>query len=171
MCHSLLFPAIRNIARAATLGESGYITPGKFEPVLPASKVSDLETAVKVGIGFRPTKVSEAAEARRDTEEKATALDSVRTSYSDKIATAMAKSMQARDPADRQSYLKEAQDLRREVTEYDRGRPLLERIVRDPVAFQSSIQEKIKKMRAPQRLEAVPPAARPYYAERLRESS
>ena len=172
MAVASLFPlAVRNIARAVTMRESGYITPGKFEPVLPASKVSDPETFVKVAMGFRPTKVSEAAEARRDTEEKATALDSVRTGYSDKIATAMVKSMQAGSPEERQSYLKQAQDLRREVTEYDRGRPLLERIVRDPVAFQSSIQEKIKKMRTPQRLEAVPPAARPYYAERLRESS
>jgi hypothetical protein len=167
---SLLPLAARNVARAKVMGESGFITPGKFEPVLPASKVSDFPTAAVVSLGFRPTKVSEAAEARRDTEEIASALDSARSSYSDKIATATVKSLQARSAEDRRRYLKEAQDLRREVAEYDRGRPLLKRIVRDPAAFQSSIQEKIKKLRQPQRLEAVPPAARPYYSERLREN-
>lgn len=166
---SLLPLAARNVARAKVMGESGFITPGKFEPVLPASKVSDFPTAALVATGFRPTKVSEAAEARRDTEEIASALDSARSSYSDKIATATVKSLQARSAEDRRRYLKEAQDLRREVAEYDRGRPLLKRIVRDPASFQSSIQEKIKKLRQPQRLEAVPPAARPYYSERLRE--
>ena len=92
-------------------------------------------------------------------------MDRIRKSYADSIATAQARAIETGDP----SYRQEAQRLRREVAQYDKGRPLRDRIVQDPDSFQKSIAKKVQEYRRPQNLEDVPKSVRPEYARRLRE--
>lgn len=172
MAIASLFPvAFRNAARAATMTEVGYISPGKITPALPASEVSDPGTVISTAIGFTPTKVARARETLAESKDLAEKTKDLRESYSNKIATALARAANTSDPAEKRENLRRAQDLRREVSEFDRGKPLRDRIVQNPSAFQTSIQEKFKDYLRPQRPDVVPPVARPYYAERLRESS
>jgi hypothetical protein len=162
---SLLPVAFRNLARAATMRELGYVTPGKMEPVLPAKELQGNLDFVKVATGFTPTKIAEAREAKEETKDLGTRLDSLRKSYSDKIATNMARAMSTGDP----SYRVEAQRLRREIAAHDRGRPLRDRIVPDFESFNTGIQKKVLEFRKPQRIEDVPKTVRPDYTRRLQE--
>jgi hypothetical protein len=162
---SLLPIAARNVARAFAMQESGYITPGRMEPALPARELQEPGDFAKVALGFTPTKVARAREALEETKQLQERTDDLRKSYSDSIATAMNKYYNTKDP----SHMQEAQRLRQEVLERDRGKPLQDRIIRDPSAFNSSIAEKLKKMQYPQTPEKVSPPFRPYYMERVRE--
>jgi hypothetical protein len=162
---SLLPVAFRNVARAITMRELGYVTPGKMEPVLPASEMQGNQDFIRVATGFTPTTVARAREAKEEIKDLGTRLDAMRKSYSDSIATAMARAINTGDA----SYRQEAQRLRREVAEYDKGRPLRDRIVQDPTSFQNSITKKVQEYRRPQNLEDVPKSVRPEYARRLRE--
>jgi len=162
---SLLPIAARNVARAFAMQESGYITPGRMEPALPARELQGPGDFAKVAMGFTPTKVARAREALEETKQLQERTDDLRKSYSDSIASAMNKYYNTKDP----SYMQEAQRLRQEVLERDRGKPLQDRIIRDPSAFNSSIAEKLKKMQYPQTPEKVSPPFRPYYMERVRE--
>lgn len=162
---SLMPIAARNVARAYTMSESGYITPGKIEPALPAKEMQEAGDFFKVAVGFTPTKVARAREALQETKQLQERTDDLRKSYSDSIATAMAKYYNTKDP----TYMREAQRLRQEVIERDKNKPVQDRIIRDPGTFNSSISEKVKGMLYPERLDRVSPAFRPYYQERLRE--
>ena len=162
---SLLPVAFRNVARAVTMQELGYVTPGKMEPVLPAKELQGVRDFGKVAVGFTPTEVAKAREAKEETKDLGQRMDRIRKSYADSIATAQARALETGDP----SYRQEAQRLRREVAQYDKGRPLRDRIVQDPDSFQKSIAKKVQEYRRPQNLEDVPKSVRPEYARRLRE--
>lgn len=162
---SLLPVFARNAARAYTMQEVGFITPGKIEPTLPAREMQNLEDILAVGIGFTPTKVARAREAKQEIKDLGSKMESLRRSYSDKIAVAMTQYYTTKDP----TYYQEAAALRREIQEIDKDKPLRDRIVQDPSSFNSSISEKIEKFRNPQALTGVPPAVRPEYQKRLSE--
>lgn len=161
---SLLPIAARNAARAYTMQESGYISAGKMEPALPAKELQGVGDVSRVAMGFTPTKVARAREALQETKELQERTDDIRQSYSDKIATAIIKYRNTGDA----SFMQEAQRVRQEVAERDKGKSLQDRIVRDPSSFNTSILEKVKKGIQPQRPERVAEQFRPYYAERLR---
>lgn len=165
---SLMPIAFRNIARAKVAPEIGYITPGKLETTLPAEKIGPADVA-KLTLGFRPTEVSRAAERKEEAKTIADRMEGARTSYSDKIATNLARAQITKDPEDKRQYLQEVQRLRREISSYDKGRPLRDKIVPDYTSFESTIQRKVKSIRMPERAEAVPTVARPYYTSQQRE--
>lgn len=162
---SLMPVAFRNVARAMVMRDLGYVTPGKMEPVLPASEMQRPIDFAKVAVGFTPTAVAGAREALQETKELGTRLDDLRKSYSDRIAVAQAMAIKTGD----NSYRQEAQRLRREIAEKDRGKPPRDRIVPDYESFSQSIQKKVQEFRRPQNLENVPKTVRPAYSERLRE--
>lgn len=165
MAYASLLPiAARNVARAYTMQESGYLTPGKMEPALPAKELQGSGDFLRVATGFTPTKISRAREALEETKQLQERTEELRKSYSDKIATAMNKYYTTKDP----SYMREAQRLRQEVLERDKGKPVQDRIVRDPSSFNSSIADKVRGMQQPQQATAVSPAFRQYYGERIR---
>ena len=166
MAYASLLPiAVRNIARASVMGESGYITPGRMEPALPAKEMQGVGDTVRVAMGFTPTKVARAREALEETKQLQERTESIRKSYSDSIATALIKYRNTKDP----KYMQEAQRLRREVAERDKGKPVKDRIVVDPSSFNSSIQDKVKAGLRPQAPDKVSPPFRQYYMERVRE--
>lgn len=162
---SLMPVAFRNVARAVTMRDLGFVTPGKLEPVLPAKEMQEPKEFLKVAAGFTPTDVARTREAKEETKELGTRMDRIRKSYSDSIAVAQAQAIQTGDP----SYRQEAQRLRREIAEYDRGRPMRDRIVQDADAFQKSIAKKVQEFRQPLTLEDVPKSVRPELARRMRE--
>lgn len=164
MAVASLFPiAFRNAARSQAMQEVGYISPGKLEPVLPAREMQDMGDIFRVAIGFTPTKVAEAREALRETKELGTKTEGLRRSYSDKIAVAMAKFYQTKDPA----FREEAIALRNEVMERDKGKAPRDRIIQDPSSFNSGISEKVKKIIQPQSKDAVPKVVQREYMERI----
>jgi hypothetical protein len=162
---SLMPVSIRNLARAETMQDIGFITPGKLEPVLPAREVRDPFSVYSVAIGFTPTKVARAREDLRETKELGTKMDSLRKSYSDKIAVALARFADTRDPR----FREEAQALRREIETFDKGKPLRDRIIQDPNSFNSNISQKIQDILNPQQVTKVPKPVRSEFAQRLRE--
>jgi hypothetical protein len=159
---SLLPVSVRNVARSVAMQEEGFITPGKLEPTLPAREMRDLADIMKVSIGFTPTKVAEAREAKQETKELGEKMDSLRQSYSDKIARAMAKFAETKDP----SYRQEALQLRDEIIDFDKGRPLRDRIIQDPESFNSSISRKVKSILYPQ-AGGVPKSVEKEYFQRI----
>lgn len=159
---SLLPVSVRNVARSAAMQEEGFITPGKLEPTLPAREMRDLADIMKVSIGFTPTKVAEAREAKQETKELGEKMDSLRQSYSDKIARAMAKFAETKDPSHRQ----EALQLRSEIVEFDKGRPLRDRIIQDPESFNSIVSRKVKSILYPQ-AGGVPKSVEKEYFQRI----
>lgn len=162
---SLMPVALRNLARSQAMQEVGYITPGKLEPTLPAREMQDPIDIMKVAAGFTPTKVAEAREALRETKEIGTKMDSIRRSYSDRIALAQAKFIETKDP----SYRQEALRLRQEAVDFDKDKPLRDRIIQDAASFNSGVSDKIKNILYPQRPESVPKAVRSEYAQRLQQ--
>lgn len=170
MAYASLLPIMaRNIARSQIMQESGYITPGRLEPALPAKELRGAADIAKVAAGFTPSKVAEAREKLEETKQLGSKMDDLRKSYSDSIATALNKSLNALDAEARKKYRQEADYLFREVAAYDKGKPLRDRIVQDPQSFNTTIQRKVRDMQAPQRIESVPKAVRGEYAARLRE--
>lgn len=162
---SLLPVFARNAARAYTMQSEGFVTPGKVEPTLPAREMRDPFDVVAVGIGFTPTKVAEAREALRETKDLGTKMDSVRRSYSERIARLLARYAETNDPALRQ----EAIALRNEISQHDKDKPLRDRIIQDPTSFNSGINEKVKAILYPQRPDVVPKSVRPEYMERIQK--
>jgi len=160
---SLMPIAFRNAARSQAMQEVGYITPGKIEPVLPARELQSLDDIFKVAIGFTPTQVARAREALRETKDLGEKTDSLRKSYSDRIAVAMAKYVETKNP----EFQQEALTLRDEVVEFDKGKEPRDRVIQDPSSFNNSISEKVKKILEPQRPEAVPKVVRREYMERI----
>lgn len=170
MAYASLMPLmVRNIVKSQVMQESGYITPGRMEPALPAKEMRETADVAKVATGFTPTKVAQAREALQETKELGTRMDDIRKSYSDKIATALNKSLNALDAEARVKYRKEAQEYYKEIAAYDKGKAPRDRILVDASAFNTSVQDKLKKMQQPQRVEAVPKVVRGEYAERLRD--
>jgi len=148
--------------------ESGYITPGRMEPALPAKEMRETADVAKVITGFTPTKVARAREMLEESKQLGTKMDDIRQSYSDKIATAINKSLNALDNEARIKYRKEAQEYFKEIAAYDKGKAPRDRIVVDATAFNTNIQNKVKKMQQPQRVEAAPKVTRGEYAGMLR---
>jgi len=171
MAYASLAPLmVRNIVKANVMRESGFITPGKIEPAVPAKEMREAVDFAKVAAGFTPTKVAVGREKLEETKQLGTKMDEARQSYSDKIATALNKSLNALDAEARVKYRQEANEYFKEIAKYDRGKPLRDRIIQDPSSFNTSIQNKLKKMQlGPERLEAVPKGVRGEYAARLRE--
>jgi hypothetical protein len=161
---SLMPIAVRNIARSYTMQESGYISPGKMEPALPAKEVSEPGDVLRVAVGFTPTKVARAREALEETKQLQERTDDIRKSYSDRIATAIIKYRNTGDS----EHMAEAQRLRNEVMERDVGKSPQDRIVRDGESFNSSIAEKVRAGMRPQSGDAVSPQFRSYYRERVK---
>lgn len=169
MAYASLMPLmVRNLVKSQVMQESGFITPGRIEPALPAKEMRETADVLKVAAGFTPTKVARAREAQQETKELGTRMDDIRKSYSDKIATSLNKSLNALDAEARVKYRKEAQEYYKEIAAYDKGRPPRDRILVDATAFNTSVQEKLKKLQQPQRVTAVPPVVRGEYAARLR---
>jgi hypothetical protein len=171
MAYASLAPLmVRNIVKSQVMQESGFITPGKIEPAVPAKEMREAVDVAKVATGFTPTKVAVGREKLEETKQLGTKMDEARQSYSDKIATALNKSLNALDAEARVKYRQEANEYFKEIAKYDRGKPLRDRIIQDPSSFNTSIQNKLKKMQlGPERLEAVPKGVRGEYAARLRE--
>lgn len=161
---SLLPTSIRNLARSQAMQEVGFITPGKIEPTLPAREMQSMDDIFKVAIGFTPTQVAQAREALRETKDLGEKTESLRKSYSDRIAVAMAKYIETKNP----EFQQEAIALRNEVVEFDKGKAPRDRVIQDPTSFNTSISEKVKKILYPQRPEAVPKVVRGEYMERIR---
>lgn len=160
---SLMPVFVRNAARAYTMQDVGFITPGKIEPTLPARDLQEGRDILAVGIGFTPTKVARAREAKQEMKDLGTKMDSLRRSYTDSIAYEMASFYQTKDP----SHRAEAIRLRKEAMEFDQGKPLVDRIIQDADAFNTNVETKVKQILYPQRPEAVPKVVRGPYAERL----
>ena len=169
MAYASLMPLmVRNIVKSQVMQESGYITPGRMEPALPAKEMRETADVAKVITGFTPTKVARAREMLEESKQLGTKMDDIRQSYSDKIATAINKSLNALDNEARIKYRKEAQEYFKEIAAYDKGKAPRDRIVVDATAFNTNIQNKVKKMQQPQRVEAAPKVTRGEYAGMLR---
>lgn len=163
---SLLPVSVRNLARSQVMQEEGYITPGKLEPTLPAREMQSLDDIFKVAIGFTPTQVSRARESLREIKDLGEKMDSLRRSYSDRIARATANYTRTKDPA----YQAEAVALYKEVTEFDKGKVLRDRVIQDPSSFDSTINKKIESILNPQSEKAVREPVRSEYMARVRPS-
>lgn len=168
MALASLFPiAVRNFARAFEMRESGYVTPGKIEPALPASELQGIPEAISVALGFTPAKIAEAREAKMEAKELGQRMDAVRKSYSDSIATNLAKAAQAKNPADARSYEERAQRLFEEIARRDEGKAPDARIIVDTQAFNTSIRNKITQYLVPESGKGVPKVTRGEYLERV----
>ena len=171
MAYASLAPLmVRNIAKSQVMQESGYITPGRIEPAVPAKEMRETADVAKVIFGFTPTKVAVGREKLEETKQLGTKMDDIRQSYSDSIATALNKSLNARDAEARKKYRAEADYLFREIAQQDKGKAPRDRIVVDYQSFNTGVQNKLKKMQlGGERIEAVPKVVRGEYAARLRE--
>jgi hypothetical protein len=167
MALASLFPvAVRNVARAVEMRDTGYITPGKIEPALPASELQDIPTAIAVALGFTPTRIAEARDAKREAKEIGTRMDSLRKSYSDSIATNIAAASQARTPEDVRKYERRVEELFQEIARRDEGKEPDARIILDNQAFITSIRNKVKQYLVPESGKGVPKVTRGAYVER-----
>ena len=147
----------------------GALMGAAYASGIPAKEMREPGDILKVAVGFTPTKVAEARETLQETKELGTKMDDARTSYSNKIVTALNKSQNATTPGDRKAYRREAEELMQEIREYDKGRPLRDRIIQDPDSFRSGILTKLKQMQQPQQPSRVPKSVRGEYVERLQE--
>jgi len=163
---SLLPVSIRNLARSQVMQEVGFITPGKIEPTLPAKEMQDPLRVLTVATGFTPTEVARTREAKQEIKDLGEKMDSLRQSYSDRIATLLTQYYNTRNP----SYKLEAQNLADEIAERDKGKAARDRIVVDATTFNNGIAKKIEAyMVGARNIKGVPEVVRGEFGKRLEE--